>query len=137
LTLGVCAAAAAGLTFVTAPAVAAEDLPLPSNMIFFMAQESCPPGSSRATQANGRLIVSVKSADDVGNTVGQPLADMEDREHEHQVKMTVFLPERSISGAPGGLNGQATGNGTHEATVTADSAPSGLPFIQLLACQVN
>ena len=45
---------------------------------------ACPKGWSPLPEAEGRLIVSVADASVSGLTLGDPLADKEDRTHTHE-----------------------------------------------------
>ncbi|PKM44867.1 MAG: hypothetical protein CVV05_10000 [Gammaproteobacteria bacterium HGW-Gammaproteobacteria-1] len=132
-TIGVIAAACIGLQ---GPVYAA-DQAMPSNMIFFVDGTNCPAGSFVATNAAGRMLLVTTYLGDVGKTYGTPLKDQEDRTHTHSGTMTVDLRSHHISGASGGGNGQGTSKGSHSASVTSGAGDSGLPFIQLLVCQVK
>lgn len=100
---------------------------------FFGDRGACPPGWSVAEETQGRLVVGVTEPTAVGQTVGMPLRDREDRTHTHQLTGTVTLPPRSIAGANGG-NTQGARNGEYTAMGAAAPAPSGLPFVQVRAC---
>jgi hypothetical protein len=110
---------------------------MPKNMIFFMPGTNCPAGSSRLTNANGRVLRVGTYQGGVGSTYGSALADHEDRKHKHKAKVSVSLNEHSISGSSSCCNSQSTRKGEHSADVEADEATSGLPFVQLLACKVD
>ena len=120
--------------FVVATA-AAQDLP--SGMIFFVAAETCPSGSSAAQDAAGRIMIVTTDTSQIGKTYGTPMKDQQDNKHTHSGSMTVNLPEHHIAGASGCCNGQATSKGDHTATITSGEASTNLPFIQLLVCAVN
>jgi|GEM_PF-1717567 hypothetical protein len=110
---------------------------LPSGMIFFVATENCPSGTSPATDAAGRILVVTTDTSQIGKTYGTPMADQKDNTHTHAGSMTVNLPENDIAGASSCCNGQATTKGAHTATLTSASSTTDLPFIQLLVCVVN
>jgi len=110
---------------------------MPKNMIFFMPGTNCPAGSSRLTNANGRMLLVANDQGAIGSTYGSALADHEDRKHKHKAKVSVSLNEHSISGASSCCNSQSTTKGGHSADVETDEATSGLPFVQLLACKVD
>lgn len=120
---------------VAAPAAATDGMP--AGMIFFTEGANCPAGSERATQANGRLIIGVTDTGEIGNTYGTPLANQEDRTHTHEATMTVTINSKHIAAASSCCNGQATKKGTYTTSVKTKPATSGLPFIQLLACEVQ
>lgn len=115
--------------------IAASDLP--SGMIFFVADENCPSGSSAAKDAAGRVIMVTTDTSQVGKTYGTPMKDQQDNTHTHSGTMTVNLPEHHVAGASSCCNGQATIKGNHSATITSGASTTNLPFIQLLVCQAN
>jgi len=127
---GLCAAA---LLMASFPAAAQ----MPPGMLFFMPGNTCPQGSSRAANTNGRMLLVANDAGAIGRTSGDPLKDQEDRQHGHDDSLTVSLSAKTISGTSSCCNGQATGKGDHTATGKTKDAKSGLPFVQLLVCQVN
>ncbi|MCB1718671.1 MAG: hypothetical protein KDK05_26345 [Candidatus Competibacteraceae bacterium] len=110
---------------------------LPSGMIFFVATETCPSGSSAAQDAAGRVIIATTNTAEIGKTYGTPMKDQQDNTHTHSGSMTVNLPEHHIAGASSCCNGQATTKGNHTATITSGEATTNLPFIQLLVCAAN
>jgi|EndMetStandDraft_8_1072994.scaffolds.fasta_scaffold63526_3 hypothetical protein len=110
---------------------------MPSGMLFFMPGNTCPQGSSRAANTNGRMLLVANDPGAIGRTYGDPLKDQEDRQHAHDDTMTVSLSMKSISGTSSCCNGQATSKGNHTATGKTKAAKSGLPFVQLLVCQVD
>ena len=109
---------------------------VPSGTIVYMsgAGGACPPGWVPATLLTGRLAVGVSDGQRGNKKVGAPLADMEDRPHQHAFSTMVKLPPRNIAGANGG-NLSAAADGTYAAMGTTTSSTAGLPFIQLLACE--
>jgi hypothetical protein len=131
--LGLLAVACAGLQ---GTALAADQV-LPSKMIFFVEGTTCPAGSVPATDAAGRMLLVTTNLGDVGKTYGKPLTDQEDRTHTHAGTMQVDLPSHHIAGASSCCNDQGTTAGNHSASVTSGAGTSGLPFIQLLVCQVK
>ena len=110
---------------------------LPKGMIYFVADENCPSGSSAAKDAAGRVVIVTTDASQIGKTYGTPMKDQQDNTHTHSASMTVNLPSHHIAGASSCCNGQATSKGDHTATITSGSSTTNLPFIQLLACEVN
>ncbi|MDJ0629690.1 MAG: hypothetical protein QNJ44_15640 [Rhodobacter sp.] len=126
-----CALGALAVGAATGSVTAAD---LPSKMIFFVPQESCPDGSAAAQDAAGRILIVTSSTSEVGKTYGTPMKDLQDNSHTHAATMTVNLPSHHIAGASGGGNGQATSKGDHSASYTSGSATTNLPFIQLLVC---
>lgn len=110
---------------------------LPKDMIFFMSGTTCPSGSSRLVNANGRMLLVANDAGAIGSTSGTALADREDRRHKHKAKVSANLNEHSISAASSCCNSQSTRKGEHSAVLETDETISGLPFVQLLACKVD
>jgi hypothetical protein len=100
---------------------------------FFQDRASCPVGWAPATELEGRLLVGATAPEAVGQVVGRPLGDREDRTHTHTITGTVTLTPRNIAGANGG-NTQGARSGEYMVTGNAAAAPSGLPFVQVRAC---
>lgn len=101
---------------------------------FFGGLSACPTGWAPATETEGRLVVGVSEPAAVGQVVGTPLGDREDRTHTHAtLNGQVMLSVRNIAGANGG-NAQGARSGPHMTTGSAGAAPSGLLFVQVRAC---
>lgn len=103
-------------------------------MAFLVNQTACPEGWAAATYTRGRLIVGTSNGAQLGLEVGMPLGDQEDRKHQHPYAATVELGYKSIAAAGGGNNEGALAQSYSWKDALA-AAPSGLPFIQLLACE--
>jgi hypothetical protein len=114
----------------------AQDDGIPSGTVAFFAGASCPPGWNRPDYAKGRMVVAVVDGGNVGVTVGTPLADRENRVHQHDYSVSVPLPSPA-AGLVGASGGSIPGAQAQTYTVTgqSDPAPSDLPFVQLLACE--
>jgi hypothetical protein len=110
---------------------------MPKNMIFFVPGGDCPKGTSRAADANGRMLLVANDPGAVGRTYGTPLHDREDRKHQHSSTVSVSLDQHDIAGADSCCNDQATTKGVHSATQDTEGATSNLPFVQLLVCKVD
>jgi hypothetical protein len=106
---------------------------VPRGVVAFFDGGGCPPGWMPAADLPGRLVLAVTSDVYAGVKVGTPLADREDRTHAHTFAGTVNLPSKNIAGAAGG-NHSAAAAGDLAWSVEAP-ASSGLPFIQLVACE--
>ena len=102
--------------------------------VAFFAGSSCPPGWSCPDYAKGRMMVAVTDGSQVGVTVGTALADREDRMHQHDYSVSVTLAGRPLLGSSGGSIPGAQAQ-TYPVAGQSDPAPSGLPFVQLLACE--
>jgi hypothetical protein len=110
---------------------------MPKNMIFFVPGGECPKGTSRAADANGRMLLVANDPGAVGRTYQTALRDKEDRKNHAAAHVSVDLREHSISGASSCCNDQATAKGKHSADFNTGDATSNLPFVQLLACKVD
>lgn len=123
--------------FLAKPAAAEDPGPVdvPAGAVVFFGPEtkSCPQGFRPATEASGRLVVGVTHGDFVGKLVGEPLLSQEDRTHVHPFTVSVELPYKSISAADGG-NRQGAAAKKYPDSGMSKTAPSGLPFVQLVAC---
>ncbi|WP_315723648.1 MULTISPECIES: hypothetical protein [unclassified Bradyrhizobium] len=100
---------------------------LPSGMLFFMPGNTCPAGSSRATNTNGRLLLVANDAGAIGRTYGGPLKDQDDRKHQHDASLTVTLDSHHVAGSGNCGNGQATSRGDHVFGGKTKGATLGLP----------
>jgi len=111
------------------------DSDVPSGtMAFFVGDgQLCPPGWRPATETRGRLVVAVTTGDTVGKQVGTELQNEEDRTHAHPFTATVELPYKPLASL-NGTNRQGAAAGKYTSSGVSEPAPSGLPFIQLLAC---
>ncbi len=111
------------------------DSDVPSGtMAFFVGDgQLCPPGWRPATETRGRLVVAVTTGDTVGKQVGTELQNEEDRTHAHPFTATVELPYKPLASL-NGTNRQGAAAGKYTTSGVSEPAPSGLPFIQLLAC---
>lgn len=106
---------------------------------FFAGPTTCPEDWGPATYTNGRLVVGAYVSDagvasDLLETVGDPLADREDRAHAHTFSGTVSLAAQNLSGADGS-NAAAAATGTVDVAGTTSPATTGLPFVQLMVCE--
>jgi hypothetical protein len=104
----------------------------PGTVAFFTGT-ACPPGWATADYATGRLAVGVTDGAAVRLVVGAPLNDQEDRVHAHHFSGNATLSAKSIAAADGS-NNQGAAAMTYALDGSAAGA-SGLPFIQLLACE--
>ena len=59
---------------------------------------------------------------------------MENRNHTHVFSTTVATDSVSFAGVDGCCNDSPAGSGTYDAHGGAESAPSNLPYIQMLTC---
>ncbi|MFT3771866.1 MAG: hypothetical protein QM820_41185 [Minicystis sp.] len=108
---------------------------VPSGTVAFFAGDACPPGWQLSAKAQGRLVVGVADGmKKIGLQVGNPLADREDRQHNHDYFGNVTLPGKGIAGADGSGSDGAEAT-TYTVAGTSDPTASGLPFMQMAACE--
>ncbi|WP_424974073.1 hypothetical protein [Dinoroseobacter sp. S124A] len=129
--------AAAGLCLALAGGALAQSA-LPSGMVFFVEDQNCPTGSLPVDDAKGRLLLATKNPTEWGQTFGAPaITGLNERDHTHEVTLSLTLEEKGISGASSCCNNRATSKGKHSKTVTTGGATSDLPFVSLLVCKAN
>jgi hypothetical protein len=105
----------------------------PSGTVAFFSGSACPPGWKPADDLPGRIPVAVIDPMAVGVKVGKPLGDAEDRAHGHPFGASLTLADKSLAAADGG-NQSGAAAGMYMVSGSTDPAPTGLPFIQVLAC---
>lgn len=105
----------------------------PAGMVAFVSGGVCPAGWLHLYDIEGRAVVGTTVKDDIGLTVGTPLADREERRHKHDYAGKIELPKKNIAGANGGNNSGA-GNGTYPIIGATSEETSGLPFVQMEGC---
>lgn len=106
---------------------------VPSGTVAFFSGGTCPPGWTPATEVQGRLVLGAPGDGAVGVTVGDPLADREDRGHQHAYSGSVQTADKAIAAADGSNNSGAQAQ-SYTVTGTTEAQPSGLPFVQAQAC---
>jgi hypothetical protein len=109
---------------------------VPSGTVAFFAGDpgGCPTGWVPADVTGGRIVVGATAGEDVAHTVGTPLGDLEDRTHVHAFHGNVSVPARNVAAADGSNNSGAQA-GTYAIAGDTMPAKSGLPFVQLVACE--
>lgn len=105
----------------------------PAGAVTFFAGGVCPQGWKVAANVQGRLVVGVDLAANIGIQVGAPLGDREDRAHQHAYSSEVALADKAIAAADGGNTSGAQAQ-TYTVSGTTEAEPSGLPLIQVQAC---
>ena len=108
---------------------------IPAGTVAFFAGSSCPAGWTRPDYAKGRMVVAVVDGSTVGTTVGTPLGDQEDRVHRHSYSVSLPLPPKGITASSNSSDTRGAQAGTYTGTAQTEPATSGLPFVQLLACE--
>ncbi len=107
---------------------------LPKHAVAFFQRKTCPTGWQPLAKAAGRTLVPTVDKDPSDVSVGDPLADGEDRAHVHSIKTTFDLSTVSYAGIAGEANHGLARGGSQAITGTTSAAPSGLPYVQLLVC---
>jgi hypothetical protein len=110
-----------------------DDDGVPTGTVAYFTGGACPAGWATATTVQGRLVVGVSDIGRAGVVVGTPLGDREDRAHQHTFTGTVQLGPKGIAGADGPNQSGAAAQ-DYMVSGTTDSAPSGLPFVQVQPC---
>ncbi len=110
---------------------APEPAPIPRGATIFYEGLRCPAGWSEVTAAHGRFPVGGSRTS--GTFGGPPLQPREERQHTHTFSAKLTLPSQAILAAGGSGQGYAA-SGTYSVAGTTSSAPSALPYLQLLQC---
>lgn len=105
----------------------------PSGMVTFVAGGVCPPGWVHLYEIEGRVLVGTVDKAEIGDMVGSPFADREERLHHHEYAGTIELPKKNVAGANGG-NESGAQWGSYGIMGTTSDAESGLPFVQMEGC---
>jgi hypothetical protein len=106
---------------------------VPTGAVAFFGGGACPPGWAPAEDLEGRAVIGVTASPHVGVTVGKPLADREDRAHEHAFKGAVTLATRGSLVLDGGNRDGAAAKAYTVSGVTS-ATTSGMAFVQVQAC---
>lgn len=61
---------------------------VPAGMVSFFPSTVCPPGWSEETMARGRVVVGLQPGGDIYGTIGNPLTDLENRSHDHDLNLS-------------------------------------------------
>jgi len=107
--------------------------PFPAGTVAFFDRTTCPAGWQLATALVGRTAIPV-APEAAGTSGGTPLASGEDRKHSHAFTGAATIAAVSFAGIAGGGNSLA-GAGALTVTAVDAGASSGLPYLQLLACE--
>jgi hypothetical protein len=70
---------------------------------------------------------------EIGETVGTPYTDREERLHHHDYAGTMELAKKNIAGVNGG-NQSGAARGSYAVMGTTSASESGLPFVQMEGC---
>ena len=106
---------------------------VPSGTIAFFAGGACPAGWTTAAAVQGRLVVGVADGSKGGVTVGTPLGDQEDRQHQHAYTGTVQISSQNIAAADGS-NNQGAAAQAYTVAGNTDMGSTSLPFVQVQPC---
>lgn len=121
------------LALVATPTFADDAMPK-SSVAFFNLKE-CPSGWQPFAQADGRLVASLMPGGNNGSIVGRALSDKENRTHNHTFSTTIKTDSTNYVLISGCCNKNTSESGKYPVSGTTDNASSGLPYVQLLACQ--
>lgn len=108
---------------------------IPRNALGFFQVPACPNGWEPFKAAAGRAILPTIGSQPGGTTVGEPLMSGEERRHTHEIRGTFELIEISYVGIAGASNMGVAKAEAASFTATSNSASTGLPYVQLLACK--
>jgi hypothetical protein len=103
-------------------------------MVAFFMTQTCPNGWVVPASVQGRLIVGVNDASNVGLKVGTAMESQTPPTHQHAYATTVTLNSKDIALA-NGENEQGAKKGDYKVGGTTEPSTSNLPFIQLTVCQ--
>jgi len=107
---------------------------LPTGAISFFNRTGCPAGWEPFAQAQGRTVVPGGAAA-VLAVQGEPLADSEERKHQHGVSARLPVPQVSYAGIAGEANHNLGRGGDTAMVVKSEKSVSALPYVQLLVCK--
>jgi hypothetical protein len=107
---------------------------LPRDAVSFFRRDTCPVGWVPLGTAVGRFLVPTLGSVGGGTFAGTPLASGEDRQHSHTFQASVTPRTTSFAGLSGS-NTNIAQAGAVAIDGTMQPASSGLPYVQLLACQ--
>lgn len=106
-----------------------------SGTVAFFTAATCPSGWQAAPYLQGSMPLGATTGwSGIGVMVGTPLGDQEDRTHTHEYVGDALVLTKQVAGADGS-NTSAAAAGSVSVMGTSDPATSGLPFIQMLACE--
>jgi hypothetical protein len=108
---------------------------LPGGAISFFNKTSCPEGWTPFADGAGRVPVPTVGEEPPLAMQGEPLADGEDRLHNHAVEATADVGSASFAGIAGESNHGVAGQQKVTIAAAAEKTSSGLPYVQLLACK--
>jgi len=130
---GIKLSAVAAAIALSAQSVFAADA-MPQFSVSYFAGD-CPDGWASLDGANGRFLMPTMLGGGSGAFSGEALASQGKPAHVHNTANgTVSITDRSFVLIGGCCNDNLAHSGTHSMTGSADSASSGLPYIQYRAC---
>jgi hypothetical protein len=115
--------------------------PLPHGLQMFFDMAACPIGWIQTATTQGRLIVGLPQGAPQDVTFGGPSlsssadAGVDVRTHAHAVTATLATTSQGIALASGCCAGGYASNGTYTAMVDSSQDETGLPYLELLACE--
>ncbi len=114
--------------------------PLPHGLQMFFDMASCPEGWLQTSATQGRLIVGLPQGAPQDVTFGGAALSSGDagadvRTHAHGNTATLTTTSHGIALASGCCAGGYGANGAYMATMDTDADETGLPYLELLACE--
>lgn len=111
---------------------------MPADAVVYFGPDiySCPDGFAPLEAAAGRALIPAHSAD-ITKSDAAPLADQEDRTHNHprdNGQCAVQTQATDFEGVGGCCNDSPSADGKYAVDVVTGNATTGLPYIQLLTC---
>ncbi|MFO0760555.1 MAG: hypothetical protein U0359_29005 [Byssovorax sp.] len=111
--------------------------PLPHGMMVYFDTPTCPAGWKQAEDTQGRFPVGLpKDAPADLSFGGAPLSGPDARAHGHGKSAVLKTESHGIALASGCCGDGYAGNGMYIAGENTDESETGLPYIELLHCQV-
>lgn len=114
----------------------ASGTPFPAETTAFFDLPACPTGWTRVDEAVGRFVVGTPAGSPARVKVGDALASGEDRQHVHDVSISLTVPDLSLSAA-GGSNTDPGASGDVFGEGVTDPASSGMAYVQALLCSLD
>jgi hypothetical protein len=107
----------------------------PPGAVSFFRKVACPTDWEFFPAAHGRAIIAASEGLPRGSLIGEPLAQGENREHEHAVSAMVDVPVTEIAGIEGGGNDGMTPAGMYAFSSVSSRTAADVPYTRLLTCK--
>ncbi len=111
---------------------------LPRGMRLFFTGPTCPSGFQQAPDTQGLFLVGLpKNAKADAPFGGAPQSGTSTRTHQHQTTATLATTAHGIALLSGGLADGYAANGSYTDTRDTSESGAGLPYLELLQCEVK